>query len=612
MKKKKFQSKFISIGIMALIMIVLFNSLPLTADAISQDNVISKINTLNGLFPSGSYFTASKGPCDSQYLKNFNGYMLCYSSTCPNCELGKVLQQNTTAGNAVSSSIFTDKGRNSCCAFAAFAFGYIFGHDPNVNTYQIASDDYGGINEAFLSQLRPGDYLTFNNGKHYAIFLGYDSSNIYLYHSNSTGAGKVQYNGRRAWSYYNKIVAKRSKTYDVPVTQEPTPTIKHGYTGSTNEITETNAVLYGTVSKPTSYKTEAFGIRLWRSTASSDKGWTYIHAASKDWTGTANVKIWFNVQDEVEITLTHATSYTYQLYAKINGVEYWSSEATFTTAGSHSYGSWQTTKKATCTTDGTQKRTCQCGASESKNIDATGHSFSAWKTTTAATCTVAGTQTRTCSCGAAESKSIDATSHSFGAWTVTKEPTYTETGTETRKCTSCQLTETKLIAKLALDGHTHNYSDWVLTSEANCIQAGQESHTCTICFESEVRGISPLGHNYGEWFTQTKPTTENEGVEIRVCLRCEKTESHTIAKLPEAETIIPPSDAAAPQTEPPTASNATPVPDAEGTEVNSNNPQQTEDTPKTNYETLVVILLAVSGALCIAVVSLIIILVKKK
>ena len=163
-----------------------------------------------------------------------------------------------------------------------------------------------------------------------------------------------------------------------------------------------------------------------------------------------------------------------------------------------------------------------------------------------------------------------------------------------------------------MDGHTHNYSDWVLTSEANCIQAGQESHTCTICFESEVRGISPLGHNYGEWFTQTKPTTENEGVEIRVCLRCEKTESHTIAKLPEAETIIPPSDAAAPQTEPPTASNATPVPDAEGTEVNSNNPQQTEDTPKTNYETLVVILLAVSGALCIAVVSLIIILVKKK
>ncbi len=43
---------------------------------------------------------------------------------------------------------------------------------------------------------------------------------------------------------------------------------------------------------------------------------------------------------------------------------------------SHSWGSWSTTKSPTCTSSGTQKRTCSdCGDSETRTVSATGHNW---------------------------------------------------------------------------------------------------------------------------------------------------------------------------------------------------------------------------------------------
>jgi len=55
------------------------------------------------------------------------------------------------------------------------------------------------------------------------------------------------------------------------------------------------------------------------------------------------------------------------------------------TCTGHSYGSWTVTKAATCTTAGTEKRTCTrsgCTASETRSISATGHTFNGSYTVT--------------------------------------------------------------------------------------------------------------------------------------------------------------------------------------------------------------------------------------
>ena len=114
------------------------------------------------------------------------------------------------------------------------------------------------------------------------------------------------------------------------------------------------------------------------------------------------------------------------------------------TAHTHAFGEWTVTTPATCTEDGVKSRTCVCGATETRSIDATGHSFGEWTVTTPATCTTDGVETRSCACGETETRAIPATGHTFGDWTVTTPATCTADGVETRTC-ACGETETRAI-----------------------------------------------------------------------------------------------------------------------------------------------------------------------
>lgn len=101
------------------------------------------------------------------------------------------------------------------------------------------------------------------------------------------------------------------------------------------------------------------------------------------------------------------------------------------TTTDHQWSGWTTSKAATCTAAGTQKRTCPCGKSEEKTIAATGHSYGSWQTATAASCTAAGTEQRTCSkCGNKETRSVAATGHKY------KNETIAGGGTK-HTCTVC-------------------------------------------------------------------------------------------------------------------------------------------------------------------------------
>lgn len=76
----------------------------------------------------------------------------------------------------------------------------------------------------------------------------------------------------------------------------------------------------------------------------------------------------------------------------------------------------------------------------------TNHTYGAWNNTTQATCTTAGSKQRTCTvCGHTEDGTIPATGHSWGEWTVTTEAKVTSRGEKTHTCKNCEKTETVVI-----------------------------------------------------------------------------------------------------------------------------------------------------------------------
>ena len=121
-------------------------------------------------------------------------------------------------------------------------------------------------------------------------------------------------------------------------------------------------------------------------------------------------------------------------YAKENGFEYELLDHT-----QHTFGEWNTTKAATCTTEGTQARTCEvCGKVETQTIKALGHTEVIDKAV-AATCTKTGlTEGKHCSvCNAVikAQETVPAKGHKY-VDTVVK-PTYTAQGYTLHKCSVC-------------------------------------------------------------------------------------------------------------------------------------------------------------------------------
>ena len=133
-------------------------------------------------------------------------------------------------------------------------------------------------------------------------------------------------------------------------------------------------------------------------------------------------------------SMTCAKDSAAEKYAKENGFEYELLDHT-----QHTFGEWNTTKAATCTTEGTQTRTCEvCGKVETQTIKALGHKEVVDKAV-AATCTKTGlTEGIHCSvCNAVikAQETVPAKGHKY-IDTVVK-PTYTAKGYTLHKCSVC-------------------------------------------------------------------------------------------------------------------------------------------------------------------------------
>ena len=189
----------------------------------------------------------------------------------------------------------------------------------------------------------------------------------------------------------------------------------------------------------------------------------------------------------------------------------------------HTFGTWTTTKNATCTQVGTKSRKCTvCGKTETQTIAKTGHK-SVTDKTISATCTTDGkTEGSHCSvCGAVikAQDTINATGHKFGNWTTTKSSTCTESGTQIRKCETCGATESK---SLSAKGHTEVVDKAI---PATCSTDGKtEGSHCSVCgavIKAQTT-ITATGHKSSGWITDKAASIGVKGSKHKECTVCKK------------------------------------------------------------------------------------------
>ena len=178
---------------------------------------------------------------------------------------------------------------------------------------------------------------------------------------------------------------------------------------------------------------------------------------------------------------------------------------------------WTTTREPTCTSEGSQQRTCRYGdATETQSIPALGHSFGDWSTSRAATCTEAGEEARTCSrCGARETRATGMVDHNWSKWKTTRKSTCDRAGEEERTCAACGNKEKRPIEK-----KPHTYGEWTIVREPTCSEAGEQIRTCEVCGYVDTQPIATLPHTFGKRSVTLEPTCTQEGEKTRVCQVC--------------------------------------------------------------------------------------------
>ena len=150
------------------------------------------------------------------------------------------------------------------------------------------------------------------------------------------------------------------------------------------------------------------------------------------------------------------------------------------------------------------------------------HAFSEWTTVREATCTEDGLQERTCECGEKETQSIDKVPHTE-AIDAAVSATCTETGlTEGKHCSVCNEVLVKQ-EEIKENGHTNSEAVVETRVEATCTRYGRYDSViyCSIC-SAEVRRdakvIDKLSH---EFFTTGKsPTKTTDGYSTHTCIMC--------------------------------------------------------------------------------------------
>ncbi len=154
----------------------------------------------------------------------------------------------------------------------------------------------------------------------------------------------------------------------------------------------------------------------------------------------------------------------------------------------------------------------------------TAHIFGDWATTKNATCTGSGNQRRICSiCSMFEDKVIEALGHSFSDPIITKKASCTQTGVETGTCTRCNKKTTNTLPQIE-----HLFGEWTESLSATCTDGGIMLRKCASCNKEDKKITEKLGHNFDVPVVVKEPTISSTGIKEGKCKRCGQTTSEII------------------------------------------------------------------------------------
>lgn len=274
--------------------------------------------------------------------------------------------------------------------------GYATGSTPAVGAVAVwQGNGYGHV--AYVVSVQSTTTFTVNEGGRTDLDQTNSHGVAYSYKITNAVGGKRPYdNGLTLVGFiYPKGKSSLQCTWETP---------------SATKITQTNAFLYGKLNYNQNANCTQCGVRLINAS-------TGASVASKDEYVNYNsnyVDMWYDITDELGVTLTPGTTYKYNFYAIINGKEYWSPVGTFTTEG-HTHRYTSTVTNPTCTAQGYTTHTCSCGDWYRDNFtNALGHSYGAWEQNKAPTCTAQGNEKRSCTrCNATQTRNVAALGHNY-------------------------------------------------------------------------------------------------------------------------------------------------------------------------------------------------------
>ena len=210
-----------------------------------------------------------------------------------------------------------------------------------------------------------------------------------------------------------------------------------------------------------------------------------------------------------------------------------------TPATGHSYGEWTSSKTASCTEQGEEKRVCEKDATHVETrvtaIDPEAHAWDEWTVTKEATETEEGEETRTCKNDPAhtETRKIPIKEHVHGLVKADAKDAGCETegNIEYWICSEgenpCgryfadEAADTELNAEdLVTPATGHSYGEWTLSKIASCTEPGEEKRICekdATHVETRVTAVDPEAHEWGEWTVTKEATETEEGEETRTC-----------------------------------------------------------------------------------------------
>ena len=268
-----------------------------------------------------------------------------------------------------------------------------------------------------IQNISVGDWIRVENDTHSAVVISRNNDILTIVEGNRDEHCKIVWDReinlntvtyfKHASNYY-EISSSTVSSDPTPVSIDSSVTVTWSTYTDKHWIGETNAVLAkradltgvgdGDVTK--------LGINLYDSDGKKLKSFSEDVSYGKD----SYFLVWYdvNLSTELNYTLTHATTYQYEIFAVIKGETYFSPLESFKTTGSHSYDKTEVISAPTCGKDGQNKKICSCGAYVTESIPATGeHSWDAGVVTAPPTETEEGVMTYTCTvCGEPKTEKI--------------------------------------------------------------------------------------------------------------------------------------------------------------------------------------------------------------